>query len=492
MNKSFVLDNNEMKRLHLCFHQSPIISMASFMISTQLLNNGLSFCVGTDEKCRKTMKMDAKQEAMVNDVWLPFARQCLDSVLCYGFVVVLIVDDIPRVMEVGTYTIKIEVLPTGYEWHVSSIGDVEEDMKDVYVYDIFGHSPTQDGIFTSPVSKVLPRLIYLKQLRETSLLMEFRRADVTVFSESKDTQSSAQKENVDYDFYADAGAGKIDEDMKFTRNKTNIRLLQQQNDLFDQMLGRGHARKSMQAMENVVPLPMGHTMKAPPQTTGRGDLVSIHKSIEEEVCGTLGVPRSLMIADGGGGLGHTQDKEGLHETFMHTILFYKRTIGIVLSDIYNKLYYEDIKSNIDFHKDQDIYELKKKHSISVYFPVTPFVSNKQLRELYEQGIIEWQTYARYALCNVNLPLSDMKAGGPPPIDELLFEKPEKKVEKEEGKKEEKEEGKKEEKEEGKKKEKEEGKKEEKEEGKKDKGKKKEEGKKEDTKEPSKKKRKVDN
>jgi hypothetical protein len=36
--------------------------------------------------------------------------------------------------------------------------------------------------------------------------------------------------------------------------------------------------------------------------------------------------------------------------------------------------------------------MKRKHSVSVFFPVTPFVSNQSLRVLYEQGVIEWRTY----------------------------------------------------------------------------------------------------
>ena len=58
----------------------------------------------------------------------------------------------------------------------------------------------------------------------------------------------------------------------------------------------------------------------------------------------------------------------------------------------------------------------------VYFPITPFVPNEELRRLYEQGVISWDSYATYALRNVSLPLED-KQKGPPPIDELLFEKP---------------------------------------------------------------------
>ena len=71
-------------------------------------------------------------------------------------------------------------------------------------------------------------------------------------------------------------------------------------------------------------------------------------------------------------------------------------------------------------------DLKRQFKVNVYFPVTPFVSNDELRKLYEQGIISWKSYGEYALRNISLPISDLQAKAPE-IDQLLFEKP--KVEK---------------------------------------------------------------
>ena len=86
----------------------------------------------------------------------------------------------------------------------------------------------------------------------------------------------------------------------------------------------------------------------------------------------------------------------------------------------------EIKKGIDFSKEKDVHAAKFNHSIQVFFPVTPFVSNETLRTLYEQGVISYKTYAKYAIANVSLPKEDLNpkylAKGPP-IDELLFERP---------------------------------------------------------------------
>ena len=82
--------------------------------------------------------------------------------------------------------------------------------------------------------------------------------------------------------------------------------------------------------------------------------------------------------------------------------------------------FEDNKPNVVYFFSSE--RACQKYKVEVFFPVTPFIPNDQLRKLYEEGVISWDAYATYALRNVSLPLED-KMKGPPPVDELLFEKP---------------------------------------------------------------------
>lgn len=425
MNKSFRLNMAEMKYLDSCYRQSPILHMCSHMITTQLLNNGITFCQGG---CKSNeVKLSPKEEAEVEEVWIPFCKDVLDSILCYGLVTVSIADNIPRVLLVGTYQLHVEVTTTGFTYKVMSVSAVDEELPDCVVFDHFGQRLTPNGDFTSIVSKVIPRLLFLKQLRETAIAMEVRRANNTVFSEIKEATNAQAKEGTDYDYYADGNSSELQESMKFNRNATNVSILNQQKDLYDKYLGRDHAKKAERTLESVIPLPNGHHMQAPPQNTGRGDYGGLHKAIIEDVCATLGCPRSMIMAEGGGGLGQKADTEGAHEVFQHTIIYYKKKVGTCLSALYNMIHSDNIKKKIDFSKLKDPYEAKAKYSVTVYFPVTPFVSNESLRELYEQGVINWKTYATYALANLSLPDEDLNKEwgkkGRPPIDDILFEKP---------------------------------------------------------------------
>ena len=329
-------------------------------------------------------------------------------------------------MNIGQYHLELTVEQSTYNYRVMNVSSVEDEIPNALVFDNFGFRMTPTGQFTSLVHKVVPRLLFLKRLRETAVAMEVRRAENTMFTEIQESNNQEKREGVDYDFYADTNTSSIGDDMKYQRNSINVSILNKQMDLYDKFLGKAHAKKAEKSLENVVPLPNGQHLVNGPQNTGRGDYGGIHKTIIEDVCSTLGVPRSMIMAEGGGGLGSKSDTEGQHEVFQATVAFWKKKLGIVLSHLYNVINAKEIKKGIDFTKEKDVHQAKLNHSIQVFFPVTPFVSNEILRTLYEQGVIEYRVYARYALANVSLPIEDLNPkflSKGPPIDELLFERP---------------------------------------------------------------------
>lgn len=414
-NPSFRINLHDLEHVWNCFHQSPIIHMCSHLITSQLLNNGIRFCEGS---CRdNVIDMDAQKEMLVEEKWVPFCSDLIESILAYGFAVVH-VGEFPSVLKLGTYWLKVEILETGYDWKVYKRASADEEMENTYVFSIY--EPLTDGTLNSPVFKIIPRLLFLRRLRETAVTMETIRANPVVYSEIKESGNSEANIQADLGTFADASAAETDNSYKFVRNRQEMALLNQQKDLYDQYMGRRRTSAVQRSLNGVVPLPIGHSVKAPPMNTGRTDLSNLHKVIEEEVCATLGVPRSMIISDSGGGLNGSTNTESTHETFMHSLIWWKKKIGIVLSEIYNMIYYEELKVKIK--GESDVYEAKKKHSVNVYFPVTPFVKNETLRQLYEQGVISWHKYAMYALMNVSLPIDDME-DNPPEIDVLLFEKP---------------------------------------------------------------------
>jgi len=417
MDQSKRINMEQMEIIFRSFHQSPLIQMCRQMIHNQLLNNGIKFCQNNCD-----MKMDVNDTDEIEYRWIPFCADLIDSVMCYGFAVVQLKKDYVSVLKLGTYWMKMGIKDNDYEFYVYEKGAAEKIMKNVVVFNHFGYNPLSNGHIMSPMSRVLPRLQFLKNLRQTTLTMEAQRSNPQYFSEMKDTGNNRQSaEGIDYDFYADANAAETSDDMKFQRNRQAIEMFNAQKDLYESYLNPRHAAKAVAKLESITQLPAGQILKPASGNTGRNDLVNVHKLLQEEVCAAFGVPRSMMFADGSGN--RSADTVGTHQTFMHTLLWWKRKLSVVLSDTYNSIHADKITGRINIKKNDDVEELKQKYKVKVFFPVTPFVSNDELRKLYEQGVISWKSYGEYALRNISLPLEDLQKK-PPPVDELLFEKPE--------------------------------------------------------------------
>ena len=218
MEKSFTVSSQEMDYIYNSFHNSTLLQMCRQMINTHLLNNGLEFCKGG---CKDTkMTLDAELEEMIDEKWIPFCSEAIDSILCFGFCVVCYDGKFPSILKQGTYRLKVDIKKNEYVWHVLSVSDADSEIKNTEVFSHFGLDPRVDGKLTSAVSKVLPRLMFLKRLRETCVDMELRRANPYVYSEIKESHSSQRTEGVDYDFYADAGSSESRDSMQFSRNKS--------------------------------------------------------------------------------------------------------------------------------------------------------------------------------------------------------------------------------------------------------------------------------
>ena len=410
----------EMLFIRTCFRQSPMVQMCRQMIANQLLNNGVKFCQGGCNS--KGVTFHKKDEDNIEDRWCPFAADVIDSVMCYGFVVVHMGNEYPSVLRLETYWLKVGIKDNELEFFVYEKGAAEKVMPSAVVFHNFGFDITPEGSINSLVSRVLPRLQFLKKMRQSAMYMEIQRSEPKYFSEVKDSGNNQNaREGVEFDYYADANAAETSDDMKFQRNKTAISMLSAQRDLYEGYLNASHAAKASAALENVTQLPMGHSVKNSQTSTGRGDLVNIHKIMQEEICATFGVPRSMMFSDSSAKT--STDTVGTHMTFQNTLLWWKKKLSVVLSETYNSLNSEKIVEKIDIKREHDIDELKRKYKVNVYFPVTPFVTNDELRKLYEQGVISWKSYGEYALRNISLPIDDLQPKAPE-VDELLFKKPE--------------------------------------------------------------------
>ena len=367
-----------------------LLHMCRNMIFHHLMKNGIQF-----EKNKKVFEPPIEISDTFSEYWETFVKDALDSALCLGFVVVTILEDdtkrkYPSVVRPDLYELHYRVTRNKYEYWLSS-GNI--DVDNTFVYTHFGEHALPNGELTSAVARVMGKCLFLKELRFTTLIMEKNKSNPDYFSEVVETSNKERHEGVDYDFFADTAEDDPATDMQFERSKANVEILMRQQELYHQYMGRGS--KQVQNLRNITQLPNGQHVVPTAQNTGRQDITQIHKILQEEICSGMGVPRSLMIGDSL----FKSDTEGVTDTFKHTILFWKKTLSYMCTDLYQKLYV-DIKK-LKVYK--NVYASKVKHQILVVFPVHPYISFEELDYLYKNGVIGWEIYSKHCLQNTSIP-----------------------------------------------------------------------------------------
>lgn len=394
--------------MKLCTHlwadykRESMLSMCRQMISYHLLKNGMQF-----EKNNKTIQPPVEVQDVFQEYWEKFANDVLDSILCLGFVVVTILENdtgvpYPSMVLPHLYNLHYTVKNNKYEYYVTS---QYLDVEKTYIYQ-FGPHALPHGEIISQVSKIMYHCKFLKELRYTTLIMEKNKSNPDYFSETVDTNKE-RHEGIDYDFYADANAGEDpSSSMQFDRSKVHVDVLMKQQELYHQYMG-GQS-KQVKNLRNITQLPTGQHVIPTSQNTGRQDVAQLHKIIQEEICSSLGVPRSLMIGDSL----YKSDTEGVTDSFKHTILSWKKKLGYVFTDLYQKLYVNLKKIKVS----KNIYATKHKHQIVVSFPVHPYTTIEELDYLYKSGIIGWDIYSRQCMQSVSLP-EHLREMSPPKLQE---------------------------------------------------------------------------
>lgn len=394
-------------RMWADYMRDNLLHMCRDMIYHHLMKNGIQF-----EKNRKVFEPPIEVADAFSEYWEIFVKDALDSALCLGFIVVRVLEDetkrkYPTVVRPDLFELHYKVVDNKYEYWLSSS---HIDTDNVFIYTHFGEHALPSGELISTVARVMNKCIFLKELRFTTLIMEKNKSNPDYFSEVVESSNKERHEGVDYDFFADTAEDDPETDMKFERSKANVEILMRQQELYHQYMGRGS--KQVQNLRNITQLPNGQHVVPTAQNTGRQDITQIHKILQEEICSGMGVPRSLMIGDSL----FKSDTEGVTDTFKHTVLFWKKTLSYMCTDLYQKLYVDYKKLKVY----KNVFASKMKHQILVVFPVHPYISFEELDYLYKNGVIGWDVYSKHCLQNTSIPdhLREKTAPTPEYLDKV--------------------------------------------------------------------------
>ena len=411
--KEIPINPDEMNLVYKYFWSIPTIQMCRNMIRQHLFSNGIEF------KGKSGANANNFSQHIMEDFWLPFCEDALDSALTYGFVVwrTRKIGDtvVPIVCLKDTYRLTIKEVDGVLEYFIYDNGEkTNEILKGAYVYDEFGYRPEIDGDLMSMLHTLIPDIQYYFTMVNCQVQLEKKRVKPPILTQINPHrglgQGTGENEGIDYDFYADADIADAEEESKYKRNRAAVEALKNQQKLYDEFFepGQDQTVSAPTVLDQMVPIPSGQTLATYQLQQGRNDIPVILKSLQDTICGVLGVPKSMIMSD----TPHKSDAVGTHQMFQTTIVWWKRQISEMCQMIYNIINAKELTTQVGDRLSKrankadakDIYLMTKNMSSRITFPTTPFTTNEELYQLYTQGVIDWKTYCTYIARNTSIPM----------------------------------------------------------------------------------------
>ena len=408
----FSIPRNVLLRTWHDYNKYSIFFMCRQVITNNLMLNGIQY-----ERNKRQFTPSLEIQDAVQEHWECFIAEFIKQVIAFGFAMVCISTDsagrkYPRTVDPHLISIAVNIDNDGTTYIITS---TEIDPQSVMVYDHFGFTPVMvggKGVLTSIAWKVLPEIRFLSGLRNDCLLMEGNKGNPHFFATTHH-DNKTKTEGIDFDYYADDGDKEIQNQM-FTRNKIHIEVLNRQKDLYNQQMG--YSVRATCKLENVVPLPTDTDIVSTPQNTGRQDIVQLHKVMQEMICTTLGVPRSMLIADGQ----YSSSTEGVKMLFDTTMKWWRKQTENTMTDLYTKIYITDTKpdSKPNSKPHKNIYLAKTRTQVRLLLPPSQDVDINQMTMLYEAGVLNWDMYSKTIMAQLQLSESGRNKSPPDTLQSI--------------------------------------------------------------------------
>ena len=394
------------------------LSMCRDALRKRLFSEGIVFLKGF--KAKKVQIPDLQKNELVEDYWLPFARNALDCLLAFGVVPyrMLSVDghNVPIVPASGSYKLFYRIEESGLlSFSGKMLNGIDGDS--ISVLSGFGYDPFE-GTLSSVVASCVPTMAFIRSLHQDLVTSEALKNFPVIYTESQQKEIK-EGEGVSFDYYADAQDMKKLPTTTFNRSAKDIQQLEAQKAAYSDTVtslrhgdaeGAQHAAQHAEgALERLVPLPPGMKLVKMTSSSSRSDFVAILKQKQNELAASFGLPISMVLADTSNA---KSDQTSAHETFRSTVLFWQNLLGRVLTTVHSTMSNGDhsealkkLQKRKDGANKEALYKLKEKEAILIHFPVKTFgTSDETLQELYDQEIIDRKTYCEFRLKNAGLPL----------------------------------------------------------------------------------------
>ena len=160
----------------------------------------------------------------------------------------------------------------------------------------------------------------------------------------------------------------------------------------------------------------GHRIQMPPPYTTPQQFLEIQNTISQQVYRAIGIPPEMV---GSSHQKHAANVEDNAEQLSTRILFFQRHAAELIEELITEMWHEEIHQHImeeaiEKKKDTDVDYLSEQREsikVSVKFRFNPIMSFEGLSQLYETGIIDFDTYQMYALYSYGIPQDDGQKNG---------------------------------------------------------------------------------
>lgn len=425
-----LLDAQQMLLMRSLFTHTPMIQMCRNTLHKHLLSNGMDIKTGKRSR-------DESMKPFLNDWWIPFCADAIDSVICYGIIVYSIItldtgQKVPVVLMDDTYQVRFKIVDNNMEYRVFrkngqniKEGNENEALENTYVYDDFGFVPRRNGIIRSPMESLAPNISNVSIITQSAVEMEALRRKPLLYTEtsdSKKTVGGGDQEGIDYDFYADTDFNDAENSARFHRNERQLEQLAQQQQLLEDFHKTNRITDFQhEALSSIVSLPEGSRLVTVSQNSGRNDINQMVKSMEDNVCGVFGIPRSMVMSD----TPHKADTEGTHRIFQQTIAWWSSRLSSCCERVYNIIHEKEVKKRVVERaakrikrSPHDLYNIRSQLQVRFSLPVTPLLNRTELKALYQDGLLDWKRYYTMTMNSLGLAFDTIpeepKAVQPPP------------------------------------------------------------------------------
>ena len=407
---------------------------------------------------------DFVRETIESHLWVKFMHDVLDSLLMFGFVVVhyqtpkqadeAVVDErennypFPSVVPAELYRLMVSTSLAGGTKLVALHTRHQEPIPDTVVYCNFGYNPACDGQLNSLVAKAYQDIRFLERHSATFMRIRGIRCHPTAVIEStvevRDETSgslSAGRRAFNMDLSETVGVNPADNLIARTVGEGQLahtlmvdpNQVSEQDDLMYRRARQSNAIRrgdlNAAAMIDVgndgtgaprrvgvahgVPLKRGETVKFMPTPSETNDFHSTRQVVMENVAGVFGVPLGVLMGNArsghGRGVAGESNSRVVHSMYRLTVNEWRNRVADVLTKAWGECYWELMlseKSTTSGDTSVNVHAEKRRRMVHVDFQPTTFIDNHELRELYEWGILRWETFSAYALANASLPAEE--------------------------------------------------------------------------------------